>query len=263
MFDSLTSSFGKIINRLIGSGKITEKHLDETLEGIRAALIDADVALPVVNQFINNVKIKANGQEVLKSVTPSQMIIKIINDEMVAALNSPESEQKINLHPKSLSNILMVGLQGSGKTTSTAKLAAFFKNQNKKVLLISADTYRPAARQQLEILAEAVQVSFFQTSSNDPIEITKQGLAFAIKEKYDIAIFDTAGRLQIDADMIREAQEIKHICNPCETLLVVDSLSGQNAFAVASEFDKALGVSGSILTRVDGDSRGGAALRAF
>jgi signal recognition particle subunit SRP54 len=188
------------------------------------------------------------------------MIIKIINDEMVAALNSPENEQKINLHPKSLSTLLMVGLQGSGKTTSTAKLAAFFKSQHKKVVLISADTYRPAARQQLEILAEAIQVDFFQTSNNNPLEITKQGLAFALREKYDIAIFDTAGRLQIDADMIREAQEIKHICNPCETLLVIDSLSGQNAFTVASEFDKALGVSGSILTRVDGDSRGGAAL---
>jgi signal recognition particle subunit SRP54 len=260
MFDSLTSSFGKIINRLIGSGKITEKHLEETLSEIRIALIDADVAITVVDEFIGNVKTKANGQEVLKSVTPSQMIIKIINDEMTQALSSPEQDQKINLNPKSLSCILMVGLQGSGKTTSTAKLAAFFKKENKKVLLISADTYRPAARDQLKILAEAVEVDFFQTSNDNPIEISKQGLAFALREKYDIAIFDTAGRLQIDAAMIREAQEIKHICNPCETLLVVDSLSGQNAFAVASEFDKALGVTGSILTRVDGDSRGGAIL---
>jgi signal recognition particle subunit SRP54 len=260
MFNSLTNSFSKIINRLTGAGKITQQHLDETLSEIRLALIDADVALPVVTEFIENVKNKAKGQDVLKSVTPGQMIVKIINDEMIDVLSSTEEDQKIHLNTNKLSSILMVGLQGSGKTTSTAKLALFFKNQKKKVLLISADTYRPAARQQLQILANSMEVSFFETTSNDPIEISKLGLKFAEQEKYDIAIFDTAGRLQIDSKMIEEAREIKNICNPCETLLVIDSLSGQNALQVSAEFDKLLNISGSILTRIDGDSRGGAAL---
>jgi signal recognition particle subunit SRP54 len=260
MFDSLTNSFSKIIDRLTRVGKITQQHLDEALAEIRAVLIDADVALPVVKEFIENVEIKAKGQEIIKSVTPGQMIVKIINDEMVNILSVSENEQQLKLNNNGLSSILMVGLQGSGKTTSAAKLAAYLKNQKKKVLLISADTYRPAARQQLKILADSLDVSFFETSSNDPIEISKLGLQLALSSKFDVAIFDTAGRLQIDQEMIHEAKEIKNIVNPSETLLVIDSLSGQDALNVAAEFDKALTISGSILTRVDGDGRGGAAL---
>jgi signal recognition particle subunit SRP54 len=179
---------------------------------------------------------------------------------MINILSCGQGEEKINLNKSGLTSILMVGLQGSGKTTSTAKLAAFFKKQNKKVLLVSSDTYRPAARQQLEILSNTVGVSFFQTPSNDPLEITKQGFQEAKSNGCDIVLIDTAGRLQIDSAMIQEVKEIKKICSPEEILLVIDSLSGQSALQVSSEFNKELGISGSILTRVDGDGRGGAAL---
>jgi signal recognition particle subunit SRP54 len=260
MFETLTNSFSKIINRLTGIGKITDQHLDQALAEINSVLIDADVALPVVKDFIENIKFKAKGQEILKSVTPGQMIVKIINDEMINILSCGQGEEKINLNKSGLTSILMVGLQGSGKTTSTAKLAAFFKKQNKKVLLVSSDTYRPAARQQLEILSNTVGVSFFQTPSNDPLEITKQGFQEAKSNGCDIVLIDTAGRLQIDSAMIQEVKEIKKICSPEEILLVIDSLSGQSALQVSSEFNKELGISGSILTRVDGDGRGGAAL---
>jgi signal recognition particle subunit SRP54 len=261
MFETLTNNFSKIINRLTGAGKISDQDLDRTLGEINSVLIDADVALPVVKEFIENIKTKAKGQEVLKSVTPGQMIVKIINDEMIAVLSCQEGEEKINLSKNGLTSILMVGLQGSGKTTSTAKLAVFFKKQNKKVLLVSSDTYRPAARQQLEILSNAIDgVDFFQTPSNDPLEIAKQGFQEAKRSRYDVVLFDTAGRLEIDQEMIREIKEIKQICQPKEILLVIDSLSGQSALQIASEFNNQLGISGSILTRVDGDGRSGAIL---
>jgi signal recognition particle subunit SRP54 len=260
MFETLTNNFSKIINRLIGADKITDQDLEQTLGQISSVLIDADVALPVVKEFIENIKVDAKGQEVLKSVTPGQMIVKIINDKMVDVLKCAEGQEKINLKKSGLTSILMVGLQGSGKTTSTAKLAAFFKNQNKKILLVSSDTYRPAARQQLEILSKTVGVDFFQTPSNDPLEIAKQGFLYASNNSYDIVLVDTAGRLQIDQAMIKEAQEIKQIYQPQETLLVIDSLSGQSALNVAGEFNAQLGISGSILTRIDGDGRGGAIL---
>jgi signal recognition particle subunit SRP54 len=259
MFNSLTSSFGKIINRLMGSGAITEQHLQDTLSQMRLALIDADVSLAVVDKFIASVKQKASGQQIIKSVSAAQMIIKIINDEMVACLSAPAQEQGINLQ-NGLNTILMLGLQGSGKTTSCAKLASFFKKQGKRVLLVSADTYRPAAIEQLEILSHSIDVDFFKTPSNDPLEIVRQGLYHAQNDNYDLAIFDTAGRLEIDGVMIGEACQIKRLINPCESLLVVDSLSGQSAFAVAARFNEAVGITGSILTRIDGEARGGAAL---
>ena len=260
MFSSLTTNFTKIVQRLVGSRNITQKDLDQATLEMRNALIDADVALLVVDEFINNVKQSALGQEVLRSVTSSEMIIKIINDEMVNILCSSDQDQRINLRNNGLSSILMVGLQGSGKTTSTAKLALHFKQKNKKTLLVSCDVYRPAARQQLQILSESIGVDFFESNSNDALQIAKDGFNFAEKNRYDIVIFDTAGRLQIDSDMISQAQQFELICKPCETLLVVDSLSGQTAFGIAAEFSKALNITGSILTRFDGDAKGGAVL---
>ncbi len=259
MFTNLTTSFTQIIKRLTGSGKITQNDLDQALAQMRNALVDADVALAVVDDFIGQIKTKALGQEILRSVSASQMIIKVIHDEMVNILSSPKDQEGLILNSK-LSSILMVGLQGSGKTTSTAKLAAYLKKQNKKILLISCDTYRPAAREQLKILAETVGVDFFQSQLNEPLKIASSASIFALEHKYDIAIFDTAGRLQIDQEMIQEVKKIEEICLPCEVLLVVDSLSGQDALNIASQFSKELKITGSILTRLDGDARGGAIL---
>lgn len=263
MFESIASSFSKILDKISGMKKISNQDLDITLGEIKALLIDSDVAVSVVNDFIVNVRLKALGQEVLKSVTPGQMITKIINDELIKLLSSDENEEDeggIKLKPKELNTLLMLGLQGSGKTTTSAKLAAWFKKKLKKVLLISTDVYRPAAREQLSILGQSLGVDFFSSSSNDPIEIAKSGLKYAQDKGYDVAIFDTAGRLQIDEKMIQEARSIKEICRPQETLLVVDSLSGQNAAAVAKKFHEELNISGSVLTRIDADNKGGAAL---
>jgi len=263
MFESLTNSFSKILNKIAGVKKISSQDLDITLGEIKAILIDSDVAVSVVNDFILQIRLKALGQEVLKSITPGQMIVKIINDELVKLLSSDEGgedEGGITLKTKELNTVLMLGLQGSGKTTTSAKLAAWFKERLKKVLLISTDVYRPAAREQLSILGQSLGVDFFSSSSNDPIEIAKSGLKYAQNKGYDVAIFDTAGRLQIDEKMIQEAKSIKEICKPQETLLVVDSLSGQSAAAVAKKFHEELNISGSVLTRIDADNKGGAAL---
>lgn len=263
MFDSLTSSFSKILNKISGVKKISSQDLDVTLGEIKALLIDSDVAVSVVNDFIVKIRLKALGQEVFKSVTPGQMIVKIINDELVKLLSSDESQEDgegIKLKSQKLNTVLMLGLQGSGKTTTSAKLAAWFKKKLKKVLLISTDVYRPAAREQLSILGQSLGVDFFSSNSNDSIEIAKSGFQYAQDKGYDVAIFDTAGRLQIDEKMIQEAKSIKEICKPQETLLVVDSLSGQNAAAIAKKFHEELNISGSILTRIDADNKGGAAL---
>jgi len=260
MFESLTNSFNKIVNKISGSKKINAHDLEEVLSDIRNVLIDSDVALSVVKDFIGKIKAKALGQEIIGSVTAGQMIIKIINDELVNLLKAEEESELIKLDPKNLNSILMIGLQGSGKTTSSAKLALWLKKQGKKVLLISTDVYRAAARSQLKILSQGLNIDFFESDSQDAIEIAKSGLKKALEQKYNVAIFDTAGRIQIDNKMIDEAKEIKNICKPCETLLVMDSLAGQDAINVALEFHKNLNISGSILTRVDADNKGGAAL---
>jgi len=262
MFESLASSFSKILDKIAGIKKISSQDLDITLGEIKAILIDSDVAVSVVDDLIIKVRSKALGQEVLKSLTPGQMIIKIINDELVKLLSDDEEDEGgrgIKLRSNKLNTILMLGLQGSGKTTTSAKLAAWFKKMLKKVLLISTDVYRPAAREQLSILGQSLGVDFFSSNSNDPIEIAKSGIQYAQDKGYDVAIFDTAGRLQIDDKMIQEAKSIKEICKPQETLLVVDSLSGQSAAAVAKEFYEALKFSGFVLTRSDAGSKGGAA----
>ena len=247
MFKTLTQNLTKIFDRLVSSGVLTENQIDAALRDIRVALLEADVALPVIKNFIAEVKHKALGQEVIKSVSPGQMIIKI--------------ETKLNLNSNQPVNLLMVGLQGSGKTTASAKLALWFKNQNKKVLLVSLDTRRPAAQEQLEILANSVQINSLPiVKSEKPLDIVKRAIAEVKISGYDVVIYDTAGRIQIDKEMMEEALTIKKIVDPTETLLVIDSMTGQDAVVTASSFNKKLEISGLILSRIDGDSKGGAAL---
>lgn len=261
MFKTLTQNLTKIFDKIKGTGALSEEQIDSAMRDIRVALLEADVALPVVREFIANVKEKAKGQEVIKSVSPAQMVIKIINDEMVNLLAPNESESKLNLNSTPPANLLVVGLQGSGKTTASAKLALKLKNQNKKVLLVSLDTYRPAAQEQLEVLAKDIGVESLPIiKEQKPLEITKRAMGESKLLGYDVVIYDSAGRLHIDDEMIAEVASVKQMVNPIETLLVIDSMIGQDALTVANTFEEKLIISGVILSRIDGDSRGGAAL---
>ncbi len=261
MFQTLTQNLTKIFDKIKGRGALTEEQIDSAMRDIRVALLEADVALSVVREFIAKVKERAKGQEVIKSVSPAQMVIKIINDEMISLLSPTDSEAKLNLNSSPPVNILIVGLQGSGKTTASAKLALKLKKQNKNVLLVSLDTYRPAAQDQLAILAKDIGVdSLVIIKDQQPLEITHRALKESKLSGYDVVIYDSAGRLHIDDAMIAEVASVKKIINPTETLLVIDSMIGQDSVTVASAFEEKLSISGVILSRIDGDSRGGAAL---
>ena len=261
MFQTLTQNLTKIFDKIKGAGALTEAHIDSAMRDIRIALLEADVALPVVKEFISEVSEKAKGVEVVKSVSPAQMVIKIINDEMIRLLQPDENESKINLQSVPPVNLLIVGLQGSGKTTASAKLALKLKNQGKKVLLVSLDTYRPAAQDQLEILAKSIEVDSLPIIKEQlPIAITERAINAAKLSGYDVVIYDTAGRLHIDDDMINEAIKVKSLVKPTETFLVMDAMIGQDAVTVASNFNHKLDITGVILSRIDGDSKGGAAL---
>jgi len=259
MFDILNDKFEKIVGGIRGKAVISESDLDLTLREIRIALLEADVALIVVKDFINSVKENILGKEVLKSIKPDQMIIKLVQDELVHILGS--ENQPLNILKSQITKILFCGLQGSGKTTSVAKLAKhLLGSSKKKVLLSSADIYRPAAQEQLQILAEQVQVNFFNHNLNSVKQIVSETLEYAQKHLFDVVILDTAGRQVVDQDLMKELIEIEKSFQPQETLLVADALTGQDAANVAKSFSEAINVTGSILTRVDGDSRGGAAL---
>ena len=261
MFQTLTQNLTKIFDKIKGAGALTEAHIDSAMRDIRIALLEADVALPVVRAFISEVSEKAKGVEVVKSVSPAQMVIKIINDEMIRLLQPDENESKINLQSVPPVNLLIVGLQGSGKTTASAKLALKLKNTGKKVLLVSLDTYRPAAQDQLEILAKSIEVDSLPIIKEQlPIAITERAITAAKLSGYDVVIYDTAGRLHIDDDMINEAIKVKSLVKPTETFLVMDAMIGQDAVNVASNFNHKLDITGVILSRIDGDSKGGAAL---
>jgi len=261
MFQTLTQNLTKIFDKIKGTGALTEAHIDSAMRDIRIALLEADVALPVVRAFISEVSEKAKGVEVVKSVSPAQMVIKIINDEMIGLLQPDENESKINLQSVPPVNLLIVGLQGSGKTTASAKLALKLKNQGKKVLLVSLDTYRPAAQDQLEILAKSIAVDSLPIIKDQlPVAITERAMTAAKLSGYDVVIYDTAGRLHIDDDMINEAIKIKSLVKPTETFLVMDAMIGQDAVNIASNFNHQLDITGIILSRIDGDSKGGAAL---
>ena len=260
MFENLTSKFEEIFSNLKKAPSLNESQVDEGLREIRQALLEADVALPVAKKLIENIKPKAIGQEIIRSTTPGQMIIKVVFDEIVKILGDTKSELNLNAVPPVC--LMLVGLQGSGKTTTAAKLAKYLeKNNKKKSLLVSLDIYRPAAQEQLNILGEKNSIQTLPIVKNQlPLDIVKRALNAASLSGIDSIIFDTAGRTQIDLSMMNEIKEIKSIANPIETILVADSLTGQIAVNVAQEFKKTVDLTGIILTRVDGDGRGGAAL---
>lgn len=261
MFQTLTQNLTNVFNKLKGHGTLTETHIDQAMGDVRVALLEADVSLEVVKSFIEAVKDKAKGADVVKSVTPGQMVVKIFNDELVRMLSSPEEEMGINLKTTPPANILMIGLQGGGKTTSSAKLALKLKNEGKKVMLVSLDTYRPAAQEQLKILADSNGIDALDIVDGQmPLDITNRALSLAKLSGYDVVIYDSAGRLHIDDKMISELKEIKKLTKPTETLFVADAMIGQDSVNVAKSFNESLEISGVILTRIDGDARGGAAL---
>jgi len=260
MFENLTSKFEEIFSSLKKAPSLNEAQVDEGLRKIRQALLEADVALPVAKELIKNIKPQAIGQEIIRSTTPGQMIVKVVFDEVVKILGDTKSELNLNAVPPAC--LMLVGLQGSGKTTTAAKLAKYLeKNNKKKSLMVSLDVYRPAAQEQLNILGEKNSIQTLPIVKGQlPIDIVKRALNAASLSGVDSIIFDTAGRTQIDLSMMNEIKEIKSVANPIETILVADSLTGQVAVNVAQEFKKAVDLTGIILTRVDGDGRGGAAL---
>ena len=260
MFDSLSDRLAGSLKKLRGQGRITEDNIKETLREVRMALLEADVALPVVREFIEREKERAMGQDVMRSLSPGQVFVKIVNDELVAVMGDEDNSLNLNSQPPVV--ILMAGLQGAGKTTSVAKLARFLKERQKKsVMVASADVYRPAAIEQLKTLASDVEAKFFPSdASQDPVAIAQAAVAQAKLEYVDVVIIDTAGRLHIDDDMMGEIKRIHAAINPTETLFTVDSMTGQDAANTAKAFNEALPLTGVILTKTDGDARGGAAL---
>lgn len=260
MFDSLSDRLAGSLKKLRGQGRITEDNIKETLREVRMALLEADVALPVIREFIEKVKERAMGQDVMRSLSPGQVFVKIVNDELVAVMGDEDNGLNLNTQPPAV--ILMAGLQGAGKTTSVAKLARWLKERQKKsVMVASADIYRPAAIEQLKTLAKDVEAKFFPSdSSQHPVAIAQAAIAQAKLEYVDVVIIDTAGRLHIDDDMMSEIKQIHAAINPVETLFTVDSMTGQDAANTARAFNDALPLTGVILTKTDGDARGGAAL---
>ncbi|UCE75603.1 MAG: signal recognition particle protein [Gammaproteobacteria bacterium] len=260
MFENLTERLTHTIKRLRGQGRLSDDNIKETLREVRMALLEADVALPVVKEFVEKVRERAVGQEVMQSLTPGQALVKIVNDELVSIMGEACDELQLNVQPPAV--VLMAGLQGSGKTTSTAKLARWLRERKKKsVLVTSCDVYRPAAIDQLEKLAGEVEAEFFPSSTeDDPVAIATSALEHARRKHLDVLIVDTAGRLHIDDQMMAEIQRIHAALNPVETLFVVDSMTGQDAANTAQVFNEALPLTGVVLTKTDGDARGGAAL---
>ncbi len=260
MFENLTNKLESILSKLKNAPSLNEEQVDSGLKEIRLALLEADVALPVAKKFIENIKPKAIGKEIIRSTSPGQMIVKIVNDEIINILG--QKNQELNFSAVPPVSFLLVGLQGSGKTTTAAKLAKFIEKKNKKkTMLVSLDVYRPAAQEQLKMLAEKNNLSNLPIIEKQlPLDIAKRALNAASLNGSDVIIFDTAGRTQVDLSMMTEIKQIKKLTNPAETILIADSLTGQIAVNVAKEFDKSVNLSSIILTRIDGDGRGGAAL---
>ncbi|PKO51164.1 MAG: signal recognition particle protein [Betaproteobacteria bacterium HGW-Betaproteobacteria-20] len=259
MLENLTDRLQGVIKNLRGQARLTEENISDAMREVRMALLEADVALPVVKEFIAQVKLRAQGQEVLQSLTPGQAVIQVVHDELTALMGKANVGLNLAAVPPAI--ILMAGLQGSGKTTTSAKLAKLLKEQKKKVLLASADVYRPAAIEQLKMLAKQLEVECFDSNATQkPADIANAALDFAKRGYYDVVIFDTAGRLGIDEAMMAEIKALHALLNPIETLFVVDAMQGQDAVNTAKAFGDTLPLTGIILTKLDGDSRGGAAL---
>ena len=259
-FESLTEKLQNVFKNLRSKGRLTEEDVKAALKEVKMALLEADVSFKVVKQFVKSVEERAIGQDVMNGLNPGQMVIKIVNEEMIALMGSETTE--ITMQPgKAITVIMMAGLQGAGKTTATAKLAGKLKTKGKKTLLAACDIYRPAAIEQLQINGKKQEVDVFSMGTDHkPVEIAREAIAYAEKNGHNVVILDTAGRLHIDEDMMAELQEIKNSISVHQTLLVVDAMTGQDAVNVAKEFDEKIGIDGVILTKMDGDTRGGAAL---
>ena len=260
MFENLSERLTKTLRTVTGQAKLTEDNIKGTLREVRMALLEADVALPVVKEFVNSVKERAVGQEVSNSLKPGQVFVKIVNEELVRVMG--EANEDLNLAAQPPAVVMMAGLQGAGKTTSVAKLSRYLRErEKKKVLVVSADVYRPAAIKQLETLATEVSVDFFpSTAQQDPVDIANAAIAHARIQHHDVVIVDTAGRLHVDSDMMQEIKRLHAAINPVETLFVVDAMTGQDAANTARAFNEELPLTGVVLTKTDGDARGGAAL---
>ena len=258
MFEELSLKLESALKKVTGQGKLTEANISDTLREIRRILLDADVNYKVAKDFIENVKVKALGKDVIASISPGQLIIKIIYDELTELLGGGHQELQIN--PSGITTILVVGLQGSGKTTFCGKLAKKLTEQKRKVLLVAADIYRPAAIEQLKSLGKQIDIEVFSIEEKDARKVATESLIYAKEKNYNTVIFDTAGRLHVDEQMMLEVSDIKSIVNPNESLFVVDSMTGQDAVNSAKAFNETVNFDGIVLTKMDGDSRGGAAL---
>ena len=258
-FEGLSSRLQEITKKIKGEARITENNMKEMLREVKLALLEADVNYKIVKEFINNVQEKALGQEVMKSLKPGEQVVKIVKDELVELLGGTES--KINISPNPPTVIMLVGLQGSGKTTTAGKLANLLRKQGKKPLLVACDVYRPAAIKQLQVVGGQLNIPVYSEENiKDVVGIAKRAISNAISKLNDVVILDTAGRLHVDEELMQELQNVKKSVRPHEILLVVDAMTGQDAVNVANEFNSKVGIDGVILTKLDGDTRGGAAL---
>jgi len=259
-FEGLSSRLQETIKKITGKGKVTERDVNEMAREVRLALLEADVNFKVVREFINDIKERAVGQEVMESLTPGQQVIKVVQEELTELMGGTQSKIAVSDRPPTV--ILMSGLQGAGKTTTTGKLANLLRKQyNRKPLLVACDVYRPAAIQQLQTLGKQLDMPVFEMGTDtSPVDITKKALEYAKEEHLDYVLIDTAGRLHVDDELMEELKEIKEVANPDEIFLVVDAMTGQDAVNVAEQFDEELDITGLVLTKLDGDTRGGAAL---
>ncbi|RMF55322.1 MAG: signal recognition particle protein [Calditrichaeota bacterium] len=258
MLEELTTKLESVLKKVRGQGKLTEKNIADSLKEIRRALLEADVNYRVVKQFVNEVQQKALGEEVLRSVTPGQQIVKIVHDELVQLMGETHTDIKTAGIPPTI--IMLCGLQGSGKTTFSGKLAHFLRKRGRRPMLVAADVYRPAAKKQLEVIGESLGVPVYSTESNDAVKICKESIKAAREKGCDVLILDTAGRLHIDEEMMQELERLKKEVQPHEILFVADGMTGQDAVNAAKQFQERLDFDGVVLTKMDGDARGGAAL---
>ena len=258
MFSSLSDKLSKALSKFRNKGKLTEADIKEGMREIKLALLEADVSFKVTKEFVKQVSERAVGADVMESLVPSQQIVKIVNEELIKLMGSTQAKLEISSKPPTV--IMMCGLQGAGKTTHSAKLAGLYKKQGKNPLLVACDVYRPAAIKQLQVVGEQLGIPVFERGQISPVDIAKEAITYADRNGYDMVFLDTAGRLHVDETLMEELSNIKKAVNPTEILLVVDAMLGQDAVNVADSFNSLLDITGVILTKLDGDTRGGAAL---